>query len=334
MEYLAHISDDKTRKQTVLEHSQNVAMLAKQYADVFEAGSWGYCCGETHDIGKYSDEFQERLKGGKLVDHATASAKELIARGGMYSLAAYITAGHHAGLPDKGTDADDAERGTLCGREKKKIPNYQAYKDEIKIPELERPKRMIGKNAFSMAFFLRMIYSCVVDADFLDTENFMQEGKTNRQPGIITEELWDKLTSYISSWLACKDEDTVNGHRTQILKSCIKMGAEKPGVYTLTVPTGGGKTVSSLAFALQHACVHKKRRIIYIIPYTSIIEQNAKVFREILGENIVLENHSNVKYEEGDELNPMQLAAENWDKPVVVTTNVQFFESLFSNKSS
>ena len=103
------------------------------------------------------------------------------------------------------------------------------------------------------------------------------------------------------------------------------MGAEKPGVYTLTVPTGGGKTVSSLAFALQHACVHKKRRIIYIIPYTSIIEQNAKVFREILGENIVLENHSNVKYEEGDELNPMQLAAENWDKPVVVTTNVQFF---------
>lgn len=334
MEYLAHISDDKTRKQTVLEHSQNVAMLAKQYADVFEAGSWGYCCGETHDIGKYSDEFQERLKGGKLVDHATASAKELIARGGMYSLAAYITAGHHAGLPDKGTDADDAGRGTLCGREKKKIPNYQAYKDEIKITELERPKRMIGKNAFSMAFFLRMIYSCVVDADFLDTENFMQEGKTNRQPGIITEELWDKLTSYISSWLACKDEDTVNGHRTQILKSCIKMGAEKPGVYTLTVPTGGGKTVSSLAFALQHACVHKKRRIIYIIPYTSIIEQNAKVFREILGENIVLENHSNVKYEEGDELNPMQLAAENWDKPVVVTTNVQFFESLFSNKSS
>ncbi len=101
MEYLAHISDDKTRKQTVLEHSQNVAMLAKQYADVFEAGSWGYCCGETHDIGKYSDEFQERLKGGKLVDHATASAKELIARGGMYSLAAYITAGHHAGYQIK-----------------------------------------------------------------------------------------------------------------------------------------------------------------------------------------------------------------------------------------
>ena len=133
MEYLAHISDDKIRKQTVLEHSQNVAMLAKQYADVFEAGSWGYCCGDAHDIGKYSDQFQERLKGGKLVDHATASAKELIARGGMYSLAAYITAGHHAGLPDKGTDADDAGRGTLCGREKKKIPNYQAYKDEIKI---------------------------------------------------------------------------------------------------------------------------------------------------------------------------------------------------------
>lgn len=119
------------------------------------------------------------------MDHATASAKELIARGGMYSLAAYITAGHHAGLPDKGTDADDAGRGTLCGREKKKIPNYQAYKDEIKITELERPKRMIGKNAFSMAFFLRMIYSCVVEAVFLTQRIFSKKEKQNGSLGLL-----------------------------------------------------------------------------------------------------------------------------------------------------
>lgn len=334
MEYLAHLSDDKTRKQTILEHSQNVALLAKQYADVFEAGSWGYCCGMVHDIGKFSTAFQERLQGGVSVDHATAGAKELIARGGMYFLASYITAGHHAGLPDKGSDADDAGRGTLCGREKKKIPDYQAYKDEIEIPKLERPKRMIGKNAFSMSFFLRMIYSCLVDADFIDTENFMQDGKSSRESGIVTDELWNKLNTYINPWLACKDKNSVNGHRTQILKSCIEMGMQDPGIYTLTVPTGGGKTVSSLAFALKHACIHKRRRIIYVIPYTSIIEQNAEVFRKILGANNVLENHSNVKYEESDEMKPMQLAAENWDKPVVVTTNVQFFESLFANKSS
>ncbi len=334
MEYLAHLSDDKTRKQTILEHSQNVALLAKQYADVFEAGSWGYCCGMVHDIGKFSTAFQERLQGGVPVDHATAGAKELIARGGMYYLASYITAGHHAGLPDRGSDADDAGRGTLCGREKKKIPDYQAYKDKIEIPKLEHPKRMIGKNAFSMSFFLRMVYSCLVDADFIDTENFMQDGKSSRESGTVTDELWNKLNTYINPWLACKDKNSVNGHRTQILKNCIEMGMQDPGIYTLTVPTGGGKTVSSLAFALRHACIHKKRRIIYVIPYTSIIEQNAEVFRKILGANNVLENHSNVKYEESDEMKPMQLAAENWDKPVVVTTNVQFFESLFANKSS
>lgn len=102
----------------------------------------------------------------------------------------------------------------------------------------------------------------------------------------------------------------------------------------MTVPTGGGKTISSLSFALKHAVEHRKDTIIYVIPYTSIIEQNAQVFRDILGEGNVLENHCNVEYRETEELNPMALASENWDKPVVVTTNVQFFESLFANKPS
>lgn len=130
------------------------------------------------------------------------------------------------------------------------------------------------------------------------------------------------------------DIDTINGRRTEILKNCIKEGKQKEGIFRLTVPTGGGKTLTSLAFALEHAVKNHKDRIIYVIPYTSIIEQNAQVFREILGEDNVLENHCNVDYESSEEFKPMQLASENWDKPVVVTTNVQFFESLFANKSS
>ena len=138
----------------------------------------------------------------------------------------------------------------------------------------------------------------------------------------------------MSQWLNNKDLDTINGRRTQILKSCLEKGRSQRGLFRLTVPTGGGKTIASLAFALEHAVENKMDRIIYVIPYTSIIEQNAEVFRNILGFENVLEDHCNVDYESKEELRPMQLAAENWDKPVVVTTNVQFFESLFSNKSS
>ena len=131
-----------------------------------------------------------------------------------------------------------------------------------------------------------------------------------------------------------KKPDTINGRRSEILRHCMDMGTQEKGMFRLTVPTGGGKTIASLAFALRHAAAHQMKRIIYVIPYTNIIEQNAQVFREILGEENVLESHCNIDYTSSEELRPMQLASENWDKPVVVTTNVQFFESLFANKSS
>lgn len=148
------------------------------------------------------------------------------------------------------------------------------------------------------------------------------------------EVLLDKLKDRISKWLVNRDDTTVNGRRSEILRNCLEQGKTPKGLFQLTVPTGGGKTVASLAFALQHAVKNHMDRVIYVIPYTSIIEQNAQVFREILGSENVLENHSNVDYESSEEFKPMQLAAENWDKPVVVTTNVQFFESLYANKSS
>ena len=179
-----------------------------------------------------------------------------------------------------------------------------------------------------------MIYSCLVDADFLDTEYFMKNGDTDRNSGESMEVLLEKLGRHISGWLSNTGTETVNGRRTEILRHCLERGKEKPGMFQLTVPTGGGKTIASLAFALRHAVANGMDRVIYVIPYTSIIEQNAGVFRDILGEQNVLENHYNVDYESTEELKPMQLASENWDKPVVVTTNVQFFESLYANKSS
>lgn len=335
MKYLAHISEDGIREQTVLEHSRNVAELAGKFADRFHAGSWGYCCGMMHDIGKHSQAFQLRLKGGPAVDHSTAGAKELNRKKGFHALAAYCTAGHHAGLPDGGEKADSPGAATLQGRLKKNVPEYGDYQKEIAIPELENPAvKMIGKGGFTVSFFLRMIYSCLVDADFLDTEQFMKDGDTAREPEGISEKHLEKLLAYVGGWLNNTDRTTVNGRRSEILAECIRRGKEKPGVFSLTVPTGGGKTVSSLAFALQHTCTYGKERIIYVIPYMNIIEQNAAVFRDILGEDAVLECHSNVEYDDREEFKPMQLAAENFDKPVVVTTNVEFFESLFSNKSS
>ena len=138
----------------------------------------------------------------------------------------------------------------------------------------------------------------------------------------------------MEKWLLNKEINTVNGRRTEILRNCLEAGKREKGLFRLTVPTGGGKTIASLAFALRHAVHNNMDRIIYVIPYTSIIEQNAQIFRSILGDDNVLENHCNIDYDDSEEWNPMKLAAENWDKPVVVTTNVQFFESLFGNKSS
>ena len=337
MKYIAHI--DGERIQTIKEHLEGTAKLSGEFAEKFGKQDWGYCCGMLHDIGKYSIDFQKRILGENnyRVDHSTAGARVCLEKGGKYSFLEYCIAGHHAGLPNYGNNYDESTDSTLSGRRLKKLSDYQAYQTEIEVPAINSMpidlKRTVNPD-FSLSVFMRMIYSCLVDADFLDTEAFMKEGKQGRNSGENIEILFKKLENYISGWLKNQDIDTVNGRRTEILKNCLEMGKTEKGLFRLTVPTGGGKTVASLAFALRHALENKMDRIIYVIPYTSIIEQNAKVFRDILGEGNVLENHCNVDYESSEELLPMQLASENWDKPIVVTTNVQFFESLFANKSS
>lgn len=334
MKYIAH--KDGERVQSVKAHLEGTAERAGDFAEKFGKREWGYCCGMLHDIGKYAKEFQKKIQENTddRVDHATAGAQVCKEQGRYYPILSYCIAGHHAGLPDYGNTAISS---SLCGRWKKRICDYQAYKDEIRIPELDTEPIAFDKDRnmdFALGTFIRMLYSCLVDADFLDTELFMKNGDTGRNSGESMEILQNRLKNHICEWLKNTDEDTINGRRTEILNNCIREGKQKEGIFRLTVPTGGGKTVASLAFALEHAVKNHKDRIIYVIPYTSIIEQNAQVFREILGEENVLENHCNVDYESSEEFKPMQLASENWDKPVVVTTNVQFFESLFANKSS
>lgn len=334
MNYVAHKRENDI--QTNKEHLQGTAELAGKFAGKFGKAEWGYCGGMLHDIGKYSKEFQHKIQNStnEYVDHSTAGAKLCNELGGYYSVLAYCIAGHHAGLPDYGNSGISS---SLCGRMNKKIYDYQAYKDEIEIPMLSTVPIEIKINQnmdFALATFIRMLYSCLVDADYLDTEFFMNAGNTGRMVGESMECLLGKLEQHISKWLQNEDPETVNGHRTEILKHCLKQSQEKQGFFKLTVPTGGGKTIASLAFALKHAVKHKMDRVIYVIPYTSIIEQNAQVFRDILGAENVLEHHYNMEFKDSEEFHPLKLASENWDLPIIVTTNVQFFESLFANKSS
>ena len=337
MKYVAHLQEE--REQTVKEHLEGTAKLSGEFAKKFGKEEWGYCCGYLHDIGKYSVEFQHKIRenGNEQIDHSTAGAKVCVEKGGLYPIMSYCIAGHHAGLPNYGSSQDGGFESTLMGRMKKTLKDYSAYQDEIEIPKVTTVPIAYGETKnpdFSLSVFIRMLYSCLVDADFLDTEAFMKKGEIKRDTGESIEILLQKLEKYVSKWLLNKEINTVNGRRTEILRNCLEAGKREKGLFRLTVPTGGGKTVASLAFALRHAVHNNMDRIIYVIPYTSIIEQNAQIFRSILGDENVLESHCNVDYGDSEEWNPMKLAAENWDKPVVVTTNVQFFESLFGNKSS
>ena len=332
---LAHLSSDGCRIQTVQEHLEGTAKLAADFARPFGGESQAWLAGLLHDIGKYSDDFQNRLEGNpKKVDHSTAGAK--VALSLHQPEVAFSVAGHHGGLPDGGAKSDPPEAPTLFGRQKKAVPSCDDWRREITLPDAHRPP--LPKDGFSTSFYIRMLYSCLVDADYLDTEAFMNGTPPDRGGGEALDVLLQRLRDYVAPWWDPTSE--LNRKRCEILRRCFEQGrTASPGLFTLTVPTGGGKTVSSLAFALTHAVTHQKRRVIYVIPYTSIIDQTASVFTRILGEENVLEHHSGSEATLTDmdadgAPSPKVLATENWDAPVIVTTAVQFFESLFANRSS
>lgn len=270
MEYIAHMNNES--HQTIKEHLKGTAELASEFAAKFGKQDWGYCCGMLHDIGKYSADFQEKIRGKceRKVDHSTAGARVCKEKGGKYSFLEYCVAGHHAGLADYGSNFDNGGDSTLMGRRKKKISDYMVYQNEIEIPEIISDPFDLGKTMnpdFSLSVFMRMIFSCLVDADFLDTEMFMNGGKAERDSGEGVKILLEKLENYISGWLKNQDVNTVNGRRTEILRHCLEKGNSDRGLFSLTVPTGGGKTIASLAFALRHAVENQMDRVIYVIPY-------------------------------------------------------------------
>ena len=337
--FLAHKSADN-RDQTVLEHLEGTARYCAAFAQLFDAEEQGRLAGLAHDIGKYSLSFQKRLQGGPPVDHSTAGAFECMKI--QQPFAAFAVAGHHGGLPDGGGRGDSGDAGTLFGRINRaaqgKLDDYSVWKQELSLPAAAVPG-FLQKDKPAGMFFTRMLFSCLVDADYTDTGAFMAGQTADDGEPASMDQLWERLQTYISGWFPPKEE--LNARRCAILAQCIQEGEHRaPGLFTLTVPTGGGKTVASLAFALAQAKARGMKRIVYVIPYTSIIEQTADTFRKILGPENVLEHHSSVLFDtdETGELTPDALklirATETWDAPVVVTTAVQFFESLFSCKPS
>lgn len=353
--YFAHSGEraDFTDWQLLPDHLHSVGNLAAEFASWFDAQDMARHAGFLHDLGKYCPEFIARLDGSnKRVDHATAGAKIAAEKWGQLGkLLSFCIAGHHAGLAN-GID-EGQQRSTLDQRLKLKhgqdIPLLDLiWQQEIKLSsQLTLPnfKRHRDQQGFQIAFLTRMIFSCLIDADRTDTNNYYLriEGKSADKKQYPTlQQLKDKLDATLNAFESVsKDQTTssINQLRQHILKHSREQAKLPPGLFSLTVPTGGGKTYTSMAFALDHAIIHQQRRVIYVIPFTSIIEQNAKVFRDAFGElsEAVIEHHSAFDANNLPSKNArdtLKQAMENWDAPIIVTTAVQFFESLFSDRPS
>ncbi|MFC0336906.1 CRISPR-associated helicase, Cas3 family [Kushneria avicenniae] len=347
MSFYAHstTAGDEHDWQILVDHLETVARLASERAGRFGMAETGRVAGLLHDLGKYSADFQQRLQGAqKRVDHSTAGA--IVARerfpGGVGDLLAYAIAGHHAGLAN---GRDNGERTSLTQRLQAEVPALaDVWKQEVELPDdLASPSFSLCRDRafFQYAFLTRMLFSCLVDADYLETEAFYARvagEPVSRGGGPELATLRDALNAHLETFRADSD---VNRLRREILEHVRQQAILTPGRFTLTVPTGGGKTLSSLAFALDHALTHGMDRVIYVIPFTSIVEQNAAVFRRALGlygEAAVLEHHSAFDINDGhfdrDSRDKLKRDSENWDAPIVVTTAVQFFESLFAAKTS
>ncbi len=335
MEYLAHKRNETDGKEQLLKtHLENTAELCSDFAKSIGKEEYGKLLGMLHDIGKYSEAFQKRIRGGSIrVDHSTAGAKEAFK---LRLLAAvFCISGHHGGLPDMGIKGVSIDDGTLHDKMNRELEDYSPWLTEQTGYKKGYIKEEKPKSYAEYSFFVRFLFSCLVDADFLDTESFMSSGTVIREKGESPQQLLKMLDTYLLKFE--NPTRRINELRVQMLNECILCGKNsKESLFTLTVPTGGGKTISSLAFALNYAVQHNKKRVIYVIPYTSIIEQNAEVFRHIVGAENIVENHSNVDFSRHENIEEMlyrnTLACENWEAPIIVTTAVQFFESLYSNK--
>ena len=319
--------------QTLRAHAEAVAKEAARFAEAFGSPEAARLIGKVHDAGKAHPAFQAYLRGqGPGHPHAADGAKWLDAHvPTLGRLLAYTVDGHHTGLPD-GVGDVTALVFHLCKAQEPKGVEVEPPKDvRTLLPEFLRKDGNL-----KVWLWVKMLYSCLVDADWLDTERFMAAARAATRPETF-DDLHTLLGRYHAHMATFRADTPVNKLRTDILQAVLAKAKNAPGLYTLTVPTGGGKTLASLGFALEHAVANGKNKVVYAIPYSTIIEQTSKTLSDVLGARNVLEHHAEAKWcEEKDEVaNPLRQLTENWaGVPVVVTTNVQFFESFFSAQSS
>jgi len=354
-EVVAHVRqspDGEWIVHSLEEHLRDVARLAGSFATPFGNADWAELAGRWHDLGKYKQDFQNYIRnrsgyerdeaeegGPGKVDHTAAGAIHAVDRFGPHGrVLAYLIAGHHSGLPDW-IKEEGTSGGALSERLDQRVHLEQALAGcpPPHVLEGQAPTTLpVGRRLPStehVHLWVRMLFSCLVDADFLDTEAFMDPSRpVERGSRHTLLSLKRRYDAFVENLQTSASDTPLNRIRRRILDECRRGASQPQGMFSLTVPTGGGKTLASLGFALDHALLQNKRRVIIAIPYTSIIEQTAEVLRSVCGDDAVVEHHSNLDPDR--ETQRSKLATENWDAPIIVTTNVQLFESLHAAKTS
>lgn len=343
MKIFAHV-DNKGRKQTLEAHLEGTAQLAASFA-VDELKSAAFYLGRIHDIGKCRPDFQRRLNGEKIrCEHACCGAAEIMKNGGLASyLLAYCAAGHHSGLQNGGAKNDSPDDGTLHAALNKDASDYlpEGERFRCSMPDMKPLINMISDGTRNIseciersAFFTRYLFSCLTDADFIDTERFCSPDADRSVKGDFAKAL-EKVDGELAKF---KCDTAVRTARKSLQEQAFS-ACQYGGIHIMNMPTGSGKTLCSIRLALQKAVSEGKKRIIYVIPYTSIIEQTADVFTGIFGDVLpVVQHHSNYCPDEDESSDitedKLKKVCENWDVPLIVTTNVQFFQSFYHRKSS
>lgn len=336
---------DGNKSQELITHIGGVRNNASLFSKEFGCEAWGALLGDWHDLGKFMEAFQRyMLEDEQRIEHAVVGGRyatdQFDDRLRRLALQLSITC-HHTGLQNNEAlgkrlvNASQLVREAIKNAPKdlldRKLPDWP---DWLIPPSATAEEKKKNEWKRSLEFWIRMLHSCLVDADWLDAEK--REPDATKRPIFPTiDKLRDDLDRYIDAKVieAKKNNWTpVNAQRKDVLDACRESAITNAGYFSLTVPTGGGKTLSGMSFALNHAVENKMKRVIVVIPYTSIIEQNSSVYAEVFGRENVIEHHSNLAPEKDTERN--RLAPENWDAPIIVTTNVQFFESLYTNKNS
>lgn len=336
---------DGNKSQKLITHIDGVRKNASLFSKEFGCEAWGALLGDWHDLGKFMEAFQRyMLEDEQRIEHAVVGGRyatdQFNDRLRRLALQFAITC-HHTGLQNSEALKNrlvnaaqlvcDAIKNAPADLLHRKLPEWPEW---LIPPDDSAEKKKKDGWARNLEFWIRMLHSCLVDADWLDAEK--RDSDAPERPDFPSiDKLRDELDRYIDAKIsdASKNNWTpVNAQRKNVLDACRESSITNTGFFSLTVPTGGGKTLSGMSFALNHAVKNKMKRVIVVIPYTSIIEQNAYVYAGVLGCKNVIEHHSNIDPEKDTERN--RLASENWDAPIIITTNVQFFESLYANKNS